>query len=273
MPFRKLVEIATSACRTTMIGSFSVLPPPDIISDACYFWVDVFCKNQHVPAPAMDEFYAALTASGVAVITMWPFDRPLALSRVWCLFEIWASANKDLIYTFAYTEGTDGFDAACQRFCIRYEDYSKAEDPEKKEKFVIDVSTAEASQPADKDMILAMVSETMGIEELNDKILQALCNSLRTRYNNVNSSYACLTGDSLVHCLVEEEDSCEVVLVQRSVLITILDPDCEDPTWDPVLKAPKTRFRWIKRRIDALRPGDRTHLSSTSLAKHSKEYP
>jgi hypothetical protein len=30
-----------------------------------YFWIDVFCKNQHVPAPAMDEFKNAMKASGI----------------------------------------------------------------------------------------------------------------------------------------------------------------------------------------------------------------
>jgi hypothetical protein len=30
-----------------------------------YFWIDVFCKNQHLPAPAMDEFKNAMKSSGV----------------------------------------------------------------------------------------------------------------------------------------------------------------------------------------------------------------
>jgi hypothetical protein len=30
-----------------------------------YFWIDIFCKNQHLPAPAMDEFKNAMKSSGI----------------------------------------------------------------------------------------------------------------------------------------------------------------------------------------------------------------
>jgi hypothetical protein len=33
-----------------------------------YFWIDVFCKNQHLPAPAMEEFKNAMKASGKLLV-------------------------------------------------------------------------------------------------------------------------------------------------------------------------------------------------------------
>lgn len=55
MPFHHLVSIAETKMRVHFTGYCCV---PDLVQfrDISYFWIDIFCKNQHVPAPAMDEF-------------------------------------------------------------------------------------------------------------------------------------------------------------------------------------------------------------------------
>ncbi len=77
-----------------------------------------FCKNQHIPAPAMDEFEIAMRLSKQVVLALYPVARipkdpnlnhgqtlerekqlkqdaqdgkipqPIVLTRIWCLFEI-----------------------------------------------------------------------------------------------------------------------------------------------------------------------------------------
>jgi hypothetical protein len=32
-----------------------------------YYWIDVFCKNQHLPAPATDEFKYAMKSAGTVL--------------------------------------------------------------------------------------------------------------------------------------------------------------------------------------------------------------
>ena len=68
MPFLELVSIAENAAHVHFESQtellLSICDSEDIL-DSSFFWIDVFCKNQHIPAPAMDEFHKALKASEV----------------------------------------------------------------------------------------------------------------------------------------------------------------------------------------------------------------
>lgn len=53
-----------------------------------YYWIDVFIKDQHRKAPAMDEFKNAIKAAGTTVCVLDSVDgSPVALERIWCLYE------------------------------------------------------------------------------------------------------------------------------------------------------------------------------------------
>ena len=47
MPFRHLVSIAETKMRVNFTG-YCVVPELEQYQDISYFWVDIFCKNQHV---------------------------------------------------------------------------------------------------------------------------------------------------------------------------------------------------------------------------------
>jgi len=56
-----------------------------------YYWIDIFCKNQHrVESDATaDELGRCVSNSGKMMLALEPISaRPLALTRVWCLFEV-----------------------------------------------------------------------------------------------------------------------------------------------------------------------------------------
>ncbi len=59
--------------------------------DRVFLWVDVFCKNQHIPSPAMEEFYRAIEIPRSVLAVFYPGDNPIAINRIWCLFELFTA--------------------------------------------------------------------------------------------------------------------------------------------------------------------------------------
>lgn len=62
MPFVHIVSLLHRSCKyVSMDGTQG-------FERSSFFWIDVFCKNQHIPAPAMDEFHKALTTPGITTL-------------------------------------------------------------------------------------------------------------------------------------------------------------------------------------------------------------
>lgn len=63
-----------------------------------YVWLDVFAVNQHqpdMPAEWWDTtFRAAVGALGHTLLVLTPWDKPVAVSRVWCLWEILCTVDQ-----------------------------------------------------------------------------------------------------------------------------------------------------------------------------------
>ena len=59
-----------------------------------YFWIDLFCRDQHTPASDLgaawltSELRATIEHTGNVLVVVTPWYDPLLLSRVWCLFEL-----------------------------------------------------------------------------------------------------------------------------------------------------------------------------------------
>jgi hypothetical protein len=65
MPFVELVKIAERSATLSFKAKSDLLTRlhnDDDILDNSFFWIDVFCKNQHIPAPAMEEFHMVTIA-------------------------------------------------------------------------------------------------------------------------------------------------------------------------------------------------------------------
>jgi hypothetical protein len=61
-------------------------PPPT----EHFYWIDIFCKNQHIieSEATAAELASTVTATREMLLVLHPLDDPYMLSRVWCLFEI-----------------------------------------------------------------------------------------------------------------------------------------------------------------------------------------
>lgn len=193
MPFTKLVEIAYEgpAYRLSRINE---LPPLEVINDRVYLWIDVFCKNQHIPAPAMNEFHQAIEAPGFVVAAMWP-TKPFALSRIWCLFELWTAIHKKIglipsfpamNYQELVAQGNIKQRIASERFHL--------------DNILVNAKHAQATFHSDASMILSLIAESIGLEEFNQTVYDAILSSLHHRYelSNQLQSNECFTANGLV---------------------------------------------------------------------------
>ena len=55
-----------------------------------FYWVDIFCKNQHVveSGDTAEELADTVRASAEVLLVLHPLSNPVMLTRVWCLFEV-----------------------------------------------------------------------------------------------------------------------------------------------------------------------------------------
>ena len=238
MPFRILVEIAKQAsldyyCTNILPeDAFTEYQFDDFeahksefiqyefkeseIKDSCYFWIDIFCKNQHIPSPAIEEFHRALKTANHAVISMWPLFLPTALDRIWCIFEIWTASKLKIHLQMAFTKNDfelfasdhiamyrkagrelaldttspSPFDTeACKKKREPYTAANKEILTSFKEyldnSFKVDVRNAKATVPEDREIILDLIKASeLDIDNLNESTLRALevglCKHLRS---------------------------------------------------------------------------------------------
>lgn len=176
--------------------------------DTSFFWVDVFCKNQHKPAPDMEEFDSTLKAAGRAVISLYPSNAPIAFTRIWCLYELWTVAreNHQLICTL-HDDALSYFGSECEdEFKSRPEYFEEVQvygyqidesdhgllkgrnvfTEEVKQRFIgrmkskltVHIETADARYPKDRDDILEKIRSSMGYERLNETIFENVCELL-----------------------------------------------------------------------------------------------
>ena len=226
MPFAELVHIAEHAADLHFKAKTDLLTQivsHDDVLDSSFFWVDVFCKNQHVPAPAMDEFHKALKAPGVAVVALYPKE-PIAFQRIWCLFEIWtAVVNNIVILPTMSEEAFKFFSAKAKKnFESRHdlavpvpsgdshtiklrktvtEQFKSKFLEEMLTKLVVHVETAQATVPADIDLIMGLINQSTTVAKLNEDIFKAVCETLWERIENeygYSKAVFCFDGEAAV---------------------------------------------------------------------------
>ncbi len=242
MPFRTVIDIAESATRRMYTG-FQHVPTRDEYFHRSFFWMDVFCKNQHIPAPAMNEFETAMKLSNHVVLAIYPLihDRidfnatremrkqqeeqlkrdvsdgkipqPIVLTRIWCLFEIMTciNMNKSLMP------------------CVPDDDLTDL----RSDLFMIDVEKAQATVPADIELILGLIKSTVGIEKMNKQVKTAVTASLQTQLHSMSPfDPGCFEGDGLVYVPVDDYSSDTFEMTKRCVkdlrrgdkVLTCIDP-------------------------------------------------
>jgi hypothetical protein len=138
---------------------------PDIV-----IWFDAFSHNQHVSS-TMDyhwwstTFRSAIKEFGYTVMVLAPWNKPLPLTRAWCLFELWATAEESCRFEIAMSKEQE------EKYI---EDFQKDFDAVNKLFAAIDVQRSESSNPEDKRLIFQAVQQSSGFVTLNETVLREL---------------------------------------------------------------------------------------------------
>ena len=128
-----------------------------------YFWLDVICINQHATAELDARFWETsfrdmIATIGHTVLVLSPWERPVAATRVWCLWEIYSTVTTNRPLTITMTPDEEAhFDTALRS------DVERAIAQMTR----IDVALAEATDPADRERIRAAIARSCGFDVLN----------------------------------------------------------------------------------------------------------
>jgi hypothetical protein len=80
-----------------------------------YYWLDIFVINQHGTDVLPEDFWTVtfmdmIERIGTALLVLEPWDTPIALSRAWCLWEVFSAIKKDAeIHVILTDEGWKSF--------------------------------------------------------------------------------------------------------------------------------------------------------------------
>ena len=106
------------------------------------FWWDIFCQNQHIKGDVADTFRMAISQVSNVYFSIPNLSQPLALGRVWCLFEVTkaiSTPTTELVFVFNES-----------KYGILQNDVGS---------YIRDVRMADAFFPADKDMLFALMEK------------------------------------------------------------------------------------------------------------------
>lgn len=136
-------------------------------------WFDVFSNNQHL-APNLsfdwwcNTFKSAIREFGHTVLVLSPWKDPIPLTRAWCLFEIYCTADSHCQFTVAMSAADEEmFIADMRRSGISVVKEMMAK---------VDLNRSECYKPEDKDRIFEAVRRTIGFDGLNGIVFSALRN-------------------------------------------------------------------------------------------------
>jgi tetratricopeptide (TPR) repeat protein len=157
---------------------------PDIV-----IWFDLFSNNQH---KAVDHdfswwcntFRSAISQFGYTVMVLEPWNNPIPLTRAWCLFELWSTAEEGCRFEVAMSEVQQ------TRFLT---DLQKDPDSVNKMLATVDVERSEAYNPTDKTQIFEAVKTTSGFAALNktvlEKIKQWILHTGETHFKTIQAAH------------------------------------------------------------------------------------
>ena len=146
-------------------------------------WFDLFSNNQHgldAPPPFewwCDTFMNAIKTLGRVVMIMEPWENPIPLTRVWCLWEVYCASNTESVFEVAMSKSES------KRFrTIIRTDYGAFY----KMLSTVDVHKSEAWNPLDRIRIFEVIEKTIGFEKLNSKVFECFRScSIRDMTENI----------------------------------------------------------------------------------------
>jgi len=122
-----------------------------------YFWLDLMCIRQHQVSVDVHHIADVIRSVGRLVLVLDPWDKPVCLSRVWCLYELvhtQLQASTTLHLAMAPLEKM-GFTAALARDRKSVHHAILA----------FDTRDAKATVPQDKDMIFDLITRSYTLDD------------------------------------------------------------------------------------------------------------
>jgi len=242
MPFVKLIASVRNSLRARFkqtIPYFGCAEDAKMTDDieevygqCSFFWIDVFCKNQHKPSPAMEEFVNAMQTPGEVIVALWPSHNPISLTRIWCCYEIWTAIQlkakmtlSDIDEGIHKTVVASVFDGLAPKDIPKNQNRLKCLDDgvltaHVQKALTVDVAKAGATYSADIETILGMINSSIGVELMNKQILEGISDSICEKdYLDLYNPYPpCFDGDGLVSMACSSDD--EEIMVPDSATVS-----------------------------------------------------
>lgn len=140
-----------------------------------YYWIDFVCNDLHDSSSKPFEWWTgtfkdSIERIGHVLLVITPWDSPISLKRVWCLFEMFTALTlEETRGTTIEVERPSAQNHAFYTFVMRNEGSSHGRILRKL--VALDVNKAEATRPSDKDGIFRVIQqEEDGVRTLNTRV-------------------------------------------------------------------------------------------------------
>jgi tetratricopeptide (TPR) repeat protein len=132
-----------------------------------YFWFDLFINNQNIASSLPQEwwkttFRQSIKTIGTVLLVLSPWDRPIPVTRAWCLWEIMSALSQDGVRFIGKIPNEETMRILSD--ITLNGSYTGIQVPH------IDSANAEAFKQDDRDMILGAIRETLGFEAVDKRV-------------------------------------------------------------------------------------------------------
>jgi hypothetical protein len=140
-------------------------------------WFDLFSNNQNQTDDIPFEWWCgtfqhSIHSIGRTVAVFLPWENPIPLSRVWCLWEIFISQKTKVKFEIAMSPNEEN------RFL---EMISKDPDAFNVMLSNVDVEKSTSFKPSDREKIFNVIQSTVGFRTVNQDTIKCIKNSILTR--------------------------------------------------------------------------------------------
>jgi hypothetical protein len=178
MPFLLLVEIIRNSHREANWNEKMMAFKRRHV----YYWIDVFCKNQHFQSPTMTEFRSNMGDAGQMLIALWPRE-PVALSRIWCIFELFCAIESEVPIFASFADE----DRKLVFRSLKSKKTSKSSGTVapavSQTVFDIHVELADATVKTDIPKIMEIINSKMSTENMNRVVAENFTESFRRQFD------------------------------------------------------------------------------------------
>ena len=152
-------------------------------SEQAYYFLDYFSLNHHQLGTAgtstgtstmnpalVQACEAQQVKAGHTVVCLHPWNAPVALSRCWCLFELWLALNRQCAVSMCFSS-TDSHALLAQvsRRQFHFQRFVEG----------LDVAKSQADSPSDKERILGLITKAVGVAEFNKQLQSQVFRAVR----------------------------------------------------------------------------------------------